>query len=77
MACQVRRTILQEQKRTRIIITGTRTDVWVDSMAGSNKWFTVKRIKGVLDARQGKFLSRLATGTVPPNLSFLFDPLTA
>lgn len=46
-------------------------------MAGSNKWFTVKRIKGVLDARQGKFLSRLATGTVPPNLSFLFDPLTA
>jgi len=42
-------------------------------MTGLNKWFIVQRIKGVIDAQQGKLFSRLAKEIAAPNVHPNFE----
>lgn len=42
-------------------------------MAGLNKWFTVQRIKGAIDAKQGKLFSKLAQEIAVPDVHPNFE----
>ncbi len=60
MVAHVRRAISQEQIRQLIFITGSPDSGSGINMAGHNKWFIVKCIKGAINVWQEKVFSRRA-----------------